>query len=297
MAETITLQRSRFDGERFRSYFSFYFYSNRRRLLLGASQILIFSFLLTLFFFYTGGERGYQIMMNPDFGYYDSSERIDVNSTDPFWGLESGLMIALSMLFMAFSGSWMFSAMSNKKNRLSVIEIPASQFEKFLTWWIIYLPMALLAMLACFWLTDLLRVIWIKIFSPYGNFAHLMPIKNILALDPINSAKDSLGISGVIYGMVISINALFALGSILFHKLSFLKTVAACFILLVVFTILYVLGLNTFFDGSVAGLSGRLDWDETQANVILGCVGAAFSIAVYWLCYARLKEEDIINRW
>ena len=299
MATLTSSSSNCFNSSRFRSYFSYYFTSSRRKLLLGASQILIFSFIFTLFFFYTSGESDYRFLLHPDPGLMGSSSNLAAFDPDfdPFWSYESGLMLVLSMLFMAFAGSWMFNALASGKKRLCEIEIPASQLEKFLTWWIIYLPLALLAMLVCFWLTDILRVIWIKLFTPYGSFAHLIPIKYILGLHRPYELNDGADIAGIIYGMIISINALFALGSILFHKLSFIKTVAFGFVLMAVLTIIYLVGLQTFHNGNSYDLTGRLDWQPSEVNLFFACAGAVFSLAVYWLCYARFKEEDLINRW
>ena len=271
---------------RFRSYFTLYMRSERRKLLLGASLFFIFPFLFILFLYYTEN------------GMYRWSE---YENFDPFWNIESGVFIIFIFLFMAVSGSWMFQVYTGKRKRLGCIELPASQWEKFLTWWIVCVPLCLVAIFISFWFVDVLRVLWIKAFTPYGDKAMLYPLKNLLSLVekpyPIGYSWTLPGnLVGLVYSLLIATNAIFALGSVLFHKLSFLKTIGSIFVLIVVYSIIFMSGSSSFFSTGVAQLSSRYDMEPT-GNLIFAMIVAAVSLCIYGFCYARMKEEDIIDRW
>lgn len=301
-ANVLTMSNA-FSFKRFVSYFNLYITANRRRLLLSAVQIFIFTFILILLFLYTQGINSYEeyqsqrldqpLDMSTDYEY----EFATLQVTDPFWTMEIPGMVFLSFIFMMFSGSWMFRSMIDKKDRLNTIEIPATQGEKILVWWCLSLPVALITLLVGFWLADLIRVLWVKVFTPYGNFAHPLPVVNILKLSlPALDNADAPGLTGswacVIYSLLAITNALFALGSILFHRMNFLKTMIAGFLLFGVFSVLFIIGRISFF--------GNIDLITIKETINLSIFGGSiFAIAflIYLFTYFRLKEEDIINKW
>lgn len=280
--------------KRFKIYMQLYLTTNRRNLLLGVSLFMILPFLFILFMYYTDGERLYKYVVED--GIQPAYEY------DAMWTYEPIAFMLFAFLIMAVTGSWTYRTMIGKKDRLQSIEIPASQLEKFLTWWIVCVPLSLMAMFVCFWIADLLRVIWIKSFTPYGSYAHLYPIKNLLAVLP---PPDRQGYSsdipmnsvGLIYSLLLFVNSIFALGGILFHKLNFLKTTGCIFVLGVIYSIVLGLGTGAFFDTNLGHLDERWGWEASEYFLFLSCVFALFTLGLYRLSYARMREEDIINRW
>ena len=291
MHSNISKKGSLFSCSRFADYFTLYIASYRRKLLFASLQIFIVTFIFYMFLFYTGGESSYQNLL----------QRGIVTDADPFWGAQTQFNFIFAFIFSALAGFWMFGATSSKKSRLMTFEIPASQMEKFFTWWLIYLPIFLVVMFVCFFLADLLRIIWLKIGTEYGDYAHLLPFKNLLDFNTpsLNSGLTSgndriLTIS--IYCVIVLMNSLFAVGSIYFHKLSFLKTVASLFVGLIIFSLLMSAGIKVFF-GTAHSITSRLSSDESTSWTVTAPVIGIICIYLYWLCYARFKETEIINRW
>lgn len=271
------------------SYASLYVTANRRKVLLGALQVFIFSFLFILFILYTGDAYEYRSFR---------SKSVEP-CMDPFWNDESVIIIILGFVFMAFAGSWMFSSMIGRKDRLNTIEVPALQSEKFLVWWCLYLPMSLLVILASFWFADLLRVIWVKAFTPYGSEAHLIPLKYIVNFREVNtfySSDENHSATFFMYSLLVCCNALFALGSIFFHKLNFLKTVISGFVLMAIFSLVFILGRSVFY-GTEYSLTERFDVYKPESGFVAGGIIFFISACIYVFAYFRYRDEEIINRW
>ena len=289
MEAIASFQSDRFDFKRFKSYFSLYVTSNKRKILLGCSLFVIVPFLLTIFIYAMGGDSSYKT------GYYSSSSNVD-----PFWHVEFSIFMFLDFIFMALAGSMMFGNLTGKKSRLNTIELPATQSEKFLTWWLLYLPIALVLMMVCFWISDILRVMWMWLFTPYGLKVHVYPLSDLISISWPGDSQDSSDIRELAwftYSLFIASNAIFALGGIFFHRYSFLKTVAAGFVATIIYSLVFVAGINIFFSAQFYRLTNRFDINPDNMFLIVTCVIFAICIGIYWLCYARYKEEDIINRW
>lgn len=280
-----------FSLRRFKSYFVFYLAANKRKLLLGAALILIISFLFSLMLLYNGGMNSYAYAetyygYEPDF--------------DPFWRFSDGMTIVLSFIFIALSGSMLFGSMSSKKRRLNTIELPASQLEKFLTWWIIYLPLTMVVAMACFWLVDVFRVVWVKVFTHYGHQAHLLPLGNLLSFSYPGEfvGEETPGKWAMMfYSLLILCNSLFALGSALFHKLSFIKTALAGFILMIVFSTLFALGRRAYMGVDSSRYVDRFDITVADDSYLVFSFVMLIGIAIYFLAYTRYREDEIIVRW
>lgn len=304
-ADVLKMEDS-FSFIRFKSYFTLYVIANRRKLMLGSLQIFIFTFLLTLFFLFTGGFESYRItaeyMNQHGISGIESASDLTVQEAvaDPFWATESIIIILMAFIFIAYAGSLMFSSMINKKDRLSTIETPASQGEKFLVWWSIYLPLALVMILFGFWLADMIRVLWVSVFTSYGKFAHPYPFVNILSLSAPHeylASDTSNGITFVIYSSLALCNAVFALGSIFFHRLNFLKTVVSLFVMLVVFAILFSFGKTLLLGDNYGVLTSRFSFSSTSNAFVAGSIIFLIAFMIYMFAYFRYREEEIICRW
>ena len=291
METTVINASNRFSLNRFASYASLYVTANRRKLLLGALQVFIFTFLFTIFILYMGGGT---------YRYENYRAEGGTPGIDPFWVEEAMVMMILVFIFMAFAGSWMFTSMIGRKDRLNTIEVPALQSEKFLTWWCLYLPVALLVILASFWLSDLLRVIWVKAFTPFGNDAHLIPLKYIVNFrdpSPYYSSAENYSATFILYSVLVSCNAIFALGGIFFHKLNFLKTVISGFVLMALISLLFTLGRNVFFGRDYLNMTERFDINMPENGYVIGGIIFLIAACIHTFAYYRYRDEEIINRW
>lgn len=300
MQTATTYKSDWFSSKRFAAYFRLYFSSYRNKLLLAASLMLAVTTLLLILMNYNN-ER----MYDPLYGgssYYGGSK-----DYDPFWSFEQGIFILLGAIFSAIAGSWMYSTMTTKRNRLETIEIPASQFEKFLTWWLIYLPIFLATMFICFYVADILRFVWAKLCLEHSNHIHIYPLGNLLTftLPPYNSLYEwamedsllNLQLALTAFSSILGANAIFSLGSIFFHRLNFIKTVGVLFALLIVYGLLVAWGINVFEAADHTWVDMRYNGKSTAFT---SCLFSAIGIVIawfYWLGYIRYKEDELIERW
>lgn len=283
-----------FSMARFLAYFKLFISSNSRKLLLSCAMIFIATFALDVFAIYTSGYYLYgSIMESPAFR---------LAGFDPMWTSMTDYLTFLFIVFATIAGSRMYNAVSSRRERLETMEIPASQLEKFLTWWIVYVPMFLIVTFLCFYLAEIVRVLWIKAFTDFSSMAHIMPLKNMLTLkcyapDAMETYtnNDIFTIAMCFYSAMI-LNSIFAAGSAFFPRLSYLKTVGMLFIIFVIITILSNIGFHVFFDGDFRP-STIADTDNISTTVYFGIFTLIASAYFYWLSYRRYREMEVIDRW
>ena len=194
-----------FDTTRFSKYFTCYTATNSRRLWLYAAIILITWLLVCIL---------------PPVMTLFSSYSYDLPA-DPAWETEGTWAFLLLMLFTGLSGAMFYSSFNPRGARVQVLTAPASSFEKFLTWFIIYFFGMIAVFYASAFIADLIRVGVVKAFAACPSTARPISALEIFGLaidkpfDQIN-APDVLQWIGF-YGLALSNFAIFALGSIVFY--------------------------------------------------------------------------------
>lgn len=287
--DSVFSESSLFSPARMNAYIRYYFAANSRKFLLILGEIFVVTFIFFLFNTYASGINRYI--------YLKETGITGAGSGDVIWNSECQIISFLIVVMLMISGSMMYGAISSRRDRLCTLQIPASQFEKFLTWLIVCLPITVIACWISFWAADICRVLWVKAFTDYGEYARIIPFTDILALSasPVDSPESTLALV-LNLSMAIVLNSIFALGGILFHRLSFIKTLLCLFIFTGLSSLMTYFGITIFFDGH-SSASNDLSTRLYSTSVILASVSIAISAFFYWLSYARLKEEEIVNRW
>lgn len=265
-----------FCTQRFGAYFKAYLASNRRTLLLSMLSIPVV-------FLIFGACLG-----------YDADPRMAGDSFDYAWRAQSSLALIALYLFGAASASKFYSAMGSKEKRLSTMLVPASQLEKFLTYFILYIVAFYVVFYISFFIGDRFRVLCAHIFTPNGAYAESLPLRDIFIFLPFKSVLANT----IIYSSVIAIQALFALGSILWMKNSFLKSLIAYFVISSVAGVLTLCSANIFFHNAFT-VPRRLIPIHTESGAAwtVGIISAIITILLYWLTYRRSRETEIVSRW
>lgn len=222
---------------------------------------------------------------------------------DFMWSTECGVMTFFLGVFSILAGSSMFASMSTKHSRQATILTPASQFEKFLTWFVVYLPVCIIAGLVCFYVADILRVCWAKWFTDFGEFARVIPLSDVICLttEPLrdngafnHSTLFSISLS---YSVYIILNGLFALGSIFFHRISLIKSAVLYFVIFQICGILSFVGTLVFFDNGNFTLRDFISESTFATSVTCWIITLIIAVILYGLSYMRMKESEIISRW
>lgn len=305
---TITLSQIRLDSvacdarrisfRRLGAYARAFLADNSRKLLLTAAVMFISIFIFFIFNLYTNAIPQYTMALEMPGGAQFLSTQGDLA-----WHAECEMMCFLTAVFAAIAGSMMFNAVSSRGPRLTTIEIPASQLEKFIVWFVCYLPCFFITIWLSFYLADVLRVAWTKCFTDFGSFAHVIPIPGVFALDTLEKTAEGVLGNERIFSITLSFcfflttHALFSLGSVFYPRLAFLKTAATLFVVSNVLGLMSFLGVRTFFGGSDYMARPDLDSADLFTSMIAIAVTVVFATLLYWIAYRRYKESEVIYRW
>jgi len=279
------MNSSTFNSTRFRKYFSCYTATNAKRLSLYATTILIVWILVCILPPITTLFSAYSYHL----------------SYDPIWETERIWACFLLVLFTGLSGSMLYSALNVRSARIGVLTAPASSFEKFLSWFIIYFFGMIVVFFASAFIADLIRVGIVKIFAAAPETAAPIPFSKIIAMStstPLGQydANEALGLI-VFYGFTLFNFAVFTLGSILFAKNSFMKTIGCIMVINFVLSYITYASFRIFLKSS---FEPRPLFDITP-SVSFNLCATAFCLLLFsftiWLSYRRFKEADIIDRW
>ena len=101
----------------------------------------------------------------------------------------------------------------------------------------------------------------------------------------------------IAYSMLTFCSSIFALGSILFHKISFIKTVVAGFVLGAIYSLTLVIGNAIFLGDGYGRTEERFDIGFSNDSYLLFGIFILIGIGLYLLSYLRYREDEIINRW
>lgn len=218
-------------------------------------------------------------------------------SVDPMWATGKDNYIFFFFITAAIYGSMTFSSMKTPRSRMSTIMVPVSQATKTMTWFTVYGLGFLAVYMLSFFLADAARVICIRLFTDYGDKARLIPATWLLANGQDITVMSSLLEVLIIYLSIGLTHALFAAGSITFHRYSLIKTGIFLFVLQIVLTLTFFLSAKIFFPNGFRSVAASDD-ATTATHIILVLTIGILTIAAVWsYSYLRLKDSETIDRW
>ncbi len=179
--------------------------------------------------------------------------------------------------------------------------MPTTGTEKLTAWLIVYIIGGFAAWFACIMCADILRVIVMHVFTPYGSQVHVISPWNLLTFnkfDTCSAAGQAAKWLVDIYGLALFLQALFALGSIYLPRYSFFKTSCVLVVLLCAAALLCVLGMKVFFGDDAVTSAFDYSDEITKSRIIWSAVGwIVASGLIYWLGYARMKQTEVALKW
>lgn len=297
-----------FAADRFSAYFKKYVVEKKTTFLISAGMLFIAALAFCL-----GWPEAREVYSHD----VVSNFVVIGNVTDPMWGPELTFFTLMWFATTLYCADF-YSVLSGKKERISVFTCPASNFEKFTTYFLIYVVILPLIFFVSFLLADAIRV-WVYSGSTFGvDCVHYIAPKYLLsfgcaseywqteyyasilaepgAIEKIKEmfeVRAALQFSFSLFGGLL-LQSLLALGSSIWTKKSGLKTICFGMIFGIVSSILFYWGMRAFF-GNIAmeprfseGMSFFYVWDAIVLAVI---------IFNWVLSYARFKEWEVIKRW
>ena len=192
--------------------------------------------------------------------------------------------------FMCLGTSFAFKTMKCKTGRITMLMIPATVFEKFFFRWLVYVLILPLLFFLSIWLADYTRVLFYSAIYSEILFIEVTDFKHFVGQgDGGYSLCHSWKDGSLLILLNVYIQSLFLLGSIVWPKNSFIKTLIS--IVLVAF--LYNWGVVAFT---------RFSENSTLSTLILfffkwGYILFPILTIINWtLTYFRLKESEVIHR-
>jgi len=209
---------------------------------------------------------------------------------DPVWRVVSTIIGTMLFIWGGICASLTGSGLGSKEKRLSSIMLPASQLEKYIVRWLIYIPGFLVVFVAAVVVGELVRV---------GVTSYLVEDTRMLSVISFDYMMKDLLTGEINFNAMVWIliffvvQAAFSLGSFLWTKVPVVKTFVAgsLIVLLFVFTILFVLDLTVKPDYQ------PYQPEESTVQAIFYVSSAVITLFCYVLSYFRMKEMEVINRW
>lgn len=210
---------------------------------------------------------------------------------DPVTGFETGFFIIGLFVLGCLSASYIGAPLGQKTTAISSLMLPASQMEKYLMRWAIFVP--------GFFICYMLGICVIDITHLLVELVHGMPLSHIrLAI-----AEDPFANDGpLFYSAFFALQSVFALGGAVWPKHGVRSTVAALFVLGLLFSIFQGI-LISFIIYSFANRPFEIVDSsfhlipEGLREWVLAAILWAMTIFNYVLTYFRIKEAEIINRF
>jgi len=218
---------------------------------------------------------------DPEYSYYSSTVYSDPVASFMIFIFHFGLFITT-----AIAASLTMQNLADKGSRINALMLPATQLEKFLSRWLIFVPGFLVIYLLSFQVID-----WIRVGSEmmiFGTDARIRSI-NVLKLVLTEEAGQPI----VIWGLMI-VQSVFTLGSVIWPKNSMVKTVCATGIISLALIIFDILCLQMLLD---TNSSYSFHLTETQAETLAWTVISLLTLVNYIIAYYRYKEIELIQRW
>lgn len=282
-----------FDMGRFGNYLKLYCITNRNK-LLGYSFIALVAIMISQ-------------LISPVFTWFSLYDSASPNNYDPYWA--PGLFFGLFMISIlsCISGSLMFSSnMSNKNKRLSTMSIAVSQFEKWLTWFLVYVVLAYVVFLLSFAISECVR--YEMCYFMADNKVNLMCI--LTNMDKaIAQLPDEKNVLLLIPCTIIAGQSFYILGASVWYRNAFIKTVGLgyvmeyilffCLIISSIITFsIYPGGADRFFSNQFFyDLGDFIDLNYNTFLLILAVVMLLWAVICYALSYVRQRENGLNFRW
>lgn len=182
----------------------------------------------------------------------------------------------------AIVGSHVMHSISNKRNRLNTLTLPATTFEKFLSFWLVHVLFFIVAYVLIVMGADITRTVLCSLFYPTMNSIQPTQLGEIIKQSP----------DGIVSMLIISylfIQSYFILGSTIWEKYSFFKTFSLMLLLLITAICAIILTTSQYTQSHSSGFD-FFDFYNSWKYFFL------IPVVFNWtMTYFRFKETELIH--
>lgn len=201
------------------------------------------------------------------------------------------IYIGILTFALMVSASNIMRPMSSKEERLNYLKLPASQFEKFLSRWLYCTLFIAVAIWACAWISDGIRILALSFFHPHLETAMAIN-SNALGLTAANKMH--------FFIKVIFFHSIFVLGSTFWQKRSFVKTFLVLIAISMVISYVKRVFGYSLFDMNIPIKISNDNIDDILTDRVTNTLNyilmAAASLFFWALSYYRFTRMGIVKR-
>ena len=231
--------------------------------------------------------------------YPSNNENIDIQ-----------LLQSLSILFLGFGiffASTLMNPMREKTMRISFLSTPVSNFEKYISRWLIVTIGYIIAFFIALWIADVVRVAFMSYKYPEIGFKFI-DFSRLVKPEIENSSRNYAFFNKSYFILWVSIYALlqslFLLGTTFWEKASFIKTFSASAVIIFLYIYLNRIMIQIFnhdinsFGGKFSYYVSNLLNNPSDNDVMLlsTCIFIFITIFCWVIAFFRFRESEIINR-
>ncbi len=225
---------------------------------------------------------------------------------DAMWNQETSMFWSILFVLVAVVAGTMFSNMATKAKRISLLTLPASNLEKFLTLIIFYVIGIYVVFFIAMIVADYARVLIAPLYaSPEAVIAPL-PLKYFFNFGKVDGSLQILEYIRetikcfhlAVFSSLIIIQSFYALAAVIWPKSGKLRgTLAGVCIMIGLITILSFSVEIFFSSGHIIPRPAPDGWDFDTFITVSYVVAIAVTTGTYLLAYRRFKESESIERW
>lgn len=235
---------------------------------------------------------------------------------DPMWLKEMSMFWAFLFFLVVSTAASSFISYDSKLKRISALSFPASTFEKFLTYILIYGVVVYVLYFISMILADYLRVLIAPIYAAPGCTIEPMPLKYFFSFGEdftyemssgdVVFNKNTLLVCMIAFSGLITLQAFFFLMASIWPKATFRKGFLALIGMSIGFNTILFLSFNLAlkiyghvwvfrFEDMFRHLDQYISFEGFLASGYI--IGIVVSLGMYLLAYYRFKEMESIERW
>lgn len=248
-----------------------------RFVMLYAIMAIIFSFI---------GLSEFKSRTNYNYNPSNGDNNYLIPATFIFWG------------FGCLFASLMMEKMKDKTKRIAYLMTPATNFEKFFSRFLPVVIVFIIAFFLAFKLADYTRIAILSIRYPEFNITAVNITQGLCSQNP-GAMTDNWMEFTALFSVYLFFQSLFILGSTLWYKNPFIKTLATGIAITLLFYAVDALLVNSLFNESQLFSVGDycreiIEKWTTRRNIIF--LFSVLTLFNWVISYFRFKDSEIINR-
>ena len=204
-------------------------------------------------------------------------------------------------LFWGFGclfASLMMEKMKDKTKRIAYLMTPATNFEKFFSRFLPAVVVFIIAFFVAFKLADYTRIAILSIRYPEFNITAVNITQGLCSQNPDAMTHNWIEFTAL-FSVYLFFQSLFILGSTLWYKNPFIKTLATGIAITLLFYAVDALLVNSLFNESQLFSVGDycreiIEKWTTRRNIIF--LFSVLTLFNWVISYFRFKDSEIINR-